>query len=62
MPNVIVDGSKRSKKVNFRQRALRKKQLRKFKFQVLDSLENSSDSSSINRPKKKPVIVIIYER
>ncbi len=57
-----VADAKRPKRANYRQRALREKQLRELKLQVLDALDNSGNSSSINRPKKKPIIVTIYER
>ena len=57
-----VAAAKMPKRANSKQRALRERQLRKRRCQALSVLENSNNSSAINRPKKKPIIVTIYER
>ena len=54
---------KMSKRRNFKHHSSRERQQRlELKRQVLDSRNNSGNSLSFNLPKKKPVIVILYER
>ena len=62
MSSSRVADEKMPKRANSRQRAFRERQLRNLRRQALIALENPNNSSSINRPKKKPIIVTIYER
>jgi hypothetical protein len=47
---------------NFRQQTLRKRRLQNLKCQAFFTYESSNNSTVSNCPKKKSIIVTIYER
>ena len=56
-----VADAKMSKRVNCRQRALRKRQLYEHRRQVVNAFKNTNNQS-ISTQKERPTIIVIYER